>query len=41
MTDSDFLLPGRTCECDVDFHCPNHDVNAEAAQFLPLRKTKA
>lgn len=24
-----FLLPGKDCECDVDYHCENHDRDAE------------
>lgn len=28
-----FLIPGRECECDVDFRCPNHDTDAEEAYY--------
>ncbi len=31
-----FLIPGRECECDVDFRCPNHDTEAEAAYYLSM-----
>lgn len=26
----------KPCECDVDFHCANHDVEAEAAYWAGL-----
>lgn len=32
--DDDFLLPGRSCECDVDYKCGNHDDEAEVAYWL-------
>lgn len=28
-----WLLPGKECECDVDYTCPNHDTEAEARYF--------
>jgi hypothetical protein len=31
-----FLLPGRECECDVDYHCSNHDTEAEAAYYAGI-----
>lgn len=33
---NDFLLPGRDCECDVDYRCPNHDTEAEAAYYANM-----
>lgn len=33
---NEFLLPGRECDCDVDFRCPNHDTEAEAAYYAAL-----
>ena len=27
--ENSFLLPGKDCECDVDYRCPNHDLEAE------------
>lgn len=29
MQDISFLLPGRTCECDLDYRCDAHDDEAE------------
>lgn len=28
-----FLIPGTECDCDVDYPCPNHDTDAEAAYY--------
>lgn len=33
---NEFLLPGRECECDVDFRCSNHDTEAEAAYYTNM-----
>jgi hypothetical protein len=31
----DFLLPGTTCQCDSEWRCNNHDLDAEAAWWAP------
>jgi len=32
--DDNFLRPGRTCSCDSDFRCGNHDDAAEEAHWF-------
>lgn len=35
-SEGDFLLPGRECQCRVDYRCPNHDSEAEKAYYSGL-----
>ena len=37
--DDGFLLPGRSCVCDVDYRCGNHDDAAEEAYWFGPWKT--